>query len=269
VRADHSWPNLATSPDQTRSPITIRSAAPPAASPRRSQRSLAFETGGRRVAAAPIRPQKRPLMDRRLPQDLASERKCPMPPTKDARRAARAPRTAPRGMRPPRRISGATVRETSRVEPGCTARKHRLRRPGLCTTDPRPIFPPVSDAVAVIAVAFSGTAGLAGIATTTYGAAAQRRWQGREERVTELRKVLDTAAVSVANAMQAIALAHRELQGLDFDTTPEVVGEKRISRARERIDEAVAAEREIWVASNFAETAARIHSASRPGPQEC
>jgi hypothetical protein len=108
----------------------------------------------------------------------------------------------------------------------------------------------MGDAVAIIAVATSGTVGLAGILTTSYGTVSSLRWRSREERVAELRAVLDTAAAHIAAAMQAAAEANRQLSSVRLERTPQPVGEAHVKKAREQLDAAVAAEKELWVATN-------------------
>jgi hypothetical protein len=66
----------------------------------------------------------------------------------------------------------------------------------------------MSDAVAIVSVVSSGVVGLGGLVTTTWGAARARRWQGREERIAELRTILDAAAAQMSAGTQALADAH-------------------------------------------------------------
>jgi hypothetical protein len=56
------------------------------------------------------------------------------------------------------------------------------------------------------------------------GAAASRRWQSREERVAELRAVLETAA-TLATAMQAIGDANRNVVAATHVPPSELSGE--------------------------------------------
>jgi len=108
----------------------------------------------------------------------------------------------------------------------------------------------MGDAVAIVSVAMTGAVGLVGTGAAAFAASAQRRWQRREERVVELREVLDAAAVALATTMQEAALLHREVVGLDKLNLPESVGQERVDRARRHLDAAFIAERGIWEISN-------------------
>ena len=58
----------------------------------------------------------------------------------------------------------------------------------------------MTDFVALASVVTSGMVGLGGIGASVWGASRERRWKSHEERVTELRSVLDTAAANLAGA---------------------------------------------------------------------
>jgi hypothetical protein len=105
----------------------------------------------------------------------------------------------------------------------------------------------MSDAVAIVAVVSSGVVGLAGILTGVWGARAARRWQGHEERVAELRAVLDTAAGHLGDAMQAIAEANEAVRTASSE--PERTHEY-LDRARVYLDDAMIAQKGVWSTSN-------------------
>jgi hypothetical protein len=69
----------------------------------------------------------------------------------------------------------------------------------------------MADAVAIVSVATSGLVGLSGLVLNYRGAENARRWQGREQRLAELRDILDSAAQSLGIALQEIAGAHAEI----------------------------------------------------------
>lgn len=104
--------------------------------------------------------------------------------------------------------------------------------------------------VAIVSVVGSTLVGLGGLASTTWGQHATRRWQGREGRATEMRAVLDAAATQIATAMQSAAAAHHKLSQLDLERTPERVGQAGLDKAAEQLASAVDAGRQIWVTSN-------------------
>jgi hypothetical protein len=109
----------------------------------------------------------------------------------------------------------------------------------------------MSDAVAIVAVASSGVVGVAGVASGVYGAARERRWRGREERVAELRTVLDDAAQAITAAMQALANAHLAIAvPAPIDRTPAKVANEQIARAHELLDASGAAQRGLWAIAN-------------------
>jgi hypothetical protein len=66
----------------------------------------------------------------------------------------------------------------------------------------------MADAVAIVSVATSGVVGLSGIVLNYRGAAIARQWQSREERIIELRDILDSAARALGHAKQRISAAH-------------------------------------------------------------
>jgi hypothetical protein len=69
-------------------------------------------------------------------------------------------------------------------------------------------LPYISDAVAIVSVATSGVVGVAGLSSTVYIARAQRRWQSHEERVADLRLILDTAGADIAQTVLALGEAN-------------------------------------------------------------
>ena len=108
----------------------------------------------------------------------------------------------------------------------------------------------MDDPVAIVSVVGSTLVGLGGLASTTWGQHATRVWQGREERASEMRAVLDAAATQIATAMQSAADAHQKLSRLDPERTPQPVGQAGLDKAAEQLASAIGAERQIWVASN-------------------
>ncbi len=69
----------------------------------------------------------------------------------------------------------------------------------------------MGDAVAIVSVATSAAVGVTGIVSTVYGAISERRWRSSEERVAELRDVLDAAACALGASMQNVAEAHASI----------------------------------------------------------
>jgi hypothetical protein len=104
----------------------------------------------------------------------------------------------------------------------------------------------ISDAVAIIAVTTSGIVAIGGIVATAYSASSQRRWQSIEERTTELRTVLDSAAGSLARAMHALVETERALHGAVGEDPK---ADEAYAGAHEWLGEAVAALKELWTAT--------------------
>jgi hypothetical protein len=81
----------------------------------------------------------------------------------------------------------------------------------VCTSfpaaEPARILHQISDAVASVSVATSGVVGVAGLSSTVYIARAQRRWQSHEERVADLRVILDSAGADIAQTVLALGEA--------------------------------------------------------------
>jgi hypothetical protein len=67
---------------------------------------------------------------------------------------------------------------------------------------------PITDTVAIVSVVTSGVVGLAGLSSTAYLARAQRRWQSHEERVVDLRMILDSAGADIAQTVLALGEAN-------------------------------------------------------------
>jgi len=74
--------------------------------------------------------------------------------------------------------------------------------------DPERILHQMADAVAIVSVVTSGVVGVAGLSSTVYIARAQRRWQSHEERVADLRQVLDAAGADIAQTVMALGEAN-------------------------------------------------------------
>jgi hypothetical protein len=108
----------------------------------------------------------------------------------------------------------------------------------------------MSDSVAIVSVAFSGSVGLAGIAVSAFGATAQRRWQAREERLTELRSVLDSAGEALASAMQSFASAASSLDDFYSVVASGQDGSGYRSKSIGHMEDGRTAQRAIWGLSN-------------------
>jgi hypothetical protein len=72
----------------------------------------------------------------------------------------------------------------------------------------RRIVRKISDAVAIVSVVTSGVVGVAGLSSTVYIARAQRRWQSHEERVADLRSILDSAGADIAQTVLVLGEAN-------------------------------------------------------------
>jgi hypothetical protein len=105
----------------------------------------------------------------------------------------------------------------------------------------------ISDAVAIVSVVTSGVVGVGGLLSASLGARWQRRWQSREERVAELRTVLDAGAGHIGAAMQAISQANEALRGILFEPDQE---DQLLERARGHLADAMIAQNGIWSTSN-------------------
>jgi hypothetical protein len=108
----------------------------------------------------------------------------------------------------------------------------------------------MADTVAIVSVVGSTLVGLSGIGAGVYGAWAGRRWQSREERATELRDVLDTAAANIAALMQPIALANVAFTTIDITQATGADEEKLLQQARTHLQTATAAQRDLWATTN-------------------
>ena len=111
---------------------------------------------------------------------------------------------------------------------------------------PRIFLAEMADAVAIVSVLTTGAVGLSGVVSGVWGAAKARAWQGREERISELRGVLDTAAGHLSGAIQAIAKANEDLRTAGFNQDDAKLYEGYRERARERLADAEIAQFGIW-----------------------
>jgi hypothetical protein len=104
----------------------------------------------------------------------------------------------------------------------------------------------MADPVAIVSVSTSGAIGLAGIFSSARAGISARRWQGKEERIAELRTVLDTGAVNLANAMQAMAEANRALTTGRMD----LASADQMASAKQYLSDALTAQKALWITSN-------------------
>jgi hypothetical protein len=114
-------------------------------------------------------------------------------------------------------------------------------------SDPGPIVLQMTDFVALASVVTSGIVGLGGIGAGVWGAAKARRWQGREERVAELRTVLDAAAEHLSSSLQGIAQANDALRTAGFDPDH---ADAYLGTARRRLSGATTSQNGIWSTHN-------------------
>jgi hypothetical protein len=70
----------------------------------------------------------------------------------------------------------------------------------------------VGEAVAIVSVAASALVGVGGLASASWGASRERGWQSREERATELRKLLEDGAAHALELAWTIASARHKIQ---------------------------------------------------------
>lgn len=75
------------------------------------------------------------------------------------------------------------------------------------------IFQQISDVVPIVSVVTSGVVGVVGLSSTVYIARAQRRWQSHEERVADLRLILDSAGADIAQTVMALGEANWAAEG--------------------------------------------------------
>lgn len=105
----------------------------------------------------------------------------------------------------------------------------------------------MADSVAIVSVVTSGVVGVGGILSAAWGAWTGRKWQAREERLAELRNVLDAAALALAQALRALYEANKLLS---------LAGDLRATReqldaaAREQLDNALGARAGLWAIVN-------------------
>jgi hypothetical protein len=71
----------------------------------------------------------------------------------------------------------------------------------------------VGEAVAIISVSASALVGVGGLTAAAWASSRERRWRSSEERITELRTVLESAQIVLADMMVAVRKSLQEVHG--------------------------------------------------------